>query len=64
MSADEQHPKASETPELLESGLLLQEQGLLLLLAEIRALQAMIPAGDRELPTDAETEAGFDNMPV
>ncbi len=60
----DQMPKANETPELLETGFMLQEQGLMLLLAEIRALQAMIPAGERELPTEAETEAGFDNMPV
>ena len=60
----DQKPKANETPELLETGFMLQEQGLIFLLAEIRALQAMIPAGERELPTEAETEAGFDNMPV
>lgn len=56
-------PKGAE-PSAVEVGLRLQEDGLRLLLAEVRALQAMIPAGERELPTEAETEAGFDNMPV
>ena len=50
--------------EVLQLGLKLQEEGLRVLFSEIRALQAMIPVGDRELPTDAETEAAFDNMPV
>lgn len=50
--------------EVLQMGLKLQEEGLRVLFSEIRALQAMIPVGERELPTDAETEAGFDNMPV
>jgi hypothetical protein len=50
--------------EVLQMGLKLQEEGLRVLFSEIRALQAMIPVGERELPTDAETEAAFDNMPV
>lgn len=53
-----------DQPSLLETGLTLQQDGLALLLAEIKALQVMIPVGQRELPTDTETEAGFDNMPV
>lgn len=57
-------PQPAKAPEMLEAGLALQEEGLRLLFAEIRALQAMIPVGERELPTEAETEAGFDNMPV
>lgn len=49
---------------VLEAGAALQEEGLRLLFAEIRALQAMIPVGERELPSEAEIEQGFDNMPV
>jgi hypothetical protein len=50
--------------ELLETGIKLQGQGLELLLAEMRALAAMIPGAPVHHPTEAETEAGFDNMPV
>lgn len=50
--------------ELLEAGIELQHQGLELLLAEMRALTALIPGEDSRLPTDAEIEAGFDNMPI
>ncbi len=64
MTAIGRNPKGHEEIPILDASLALQEEGLRLLLAEIRALQAMIPAGDRELPTDAETESGFDNMPV
>jgi hypothetical protein len=53
-----------EETELLEAGIELQHQGLELLLAEMRALSALIPGEDSRLPTDAEIEAGFDNMPV
>ena len=53
-----------EETELLEAGIELQHQGLELLLAEMRALSALIPGEDSSLPTDAEIEAGFDNMPV
>jgi len=50
--------------ELLAAGIELQQQGLELLLAEMRALAAMMP-GDESTPrTDAEVEEGFDNMPV
>ena len=48
----------------VKSGFQLQEAGLHLLLAEVMALQAMIPIGDRELPGEDEIEKGFDNMPV
>jgi hypothetical protein len=51
---------------LLDSGLKLQSQCLDLLLAEMQALAQVIPAA-AAVPgpkTDAETEAGFDNMPV
>ena len=34
------------------------------LLAEMHALAAMMPGEEADLPTDAEVEAGFDNMPV
>lgn len=50
--------------DLLAAGIDLQQQGLELLLAEMRALAAMIPGEEGELRTDAEVEEGFDNMPV
>lgn len=50
--------------DLLAAGIELQHQGLDLLLAEMRALAALMPGEDTRLPTDAEIEAGFDNMPV
>ena len=50
--------------ELLAAGIKLQHQGLELLLAEMRALAALMPGEDSRLPTDAEIEAGFDNMPI
>ena len=50
--------------ELIEAGIELQSQGLGLLLAEMRALAALMPGDESELPSDAEVEAGFDNMPV
>lgn len=53
-----------EETELLAAGIELQHQGLDLLLAEMRALAALMPGEDSRLPTDAEVEAGFDNMPV
>jgi hypothetical protein len=53
-----------EEVDLLTAGIELQQQGLDLLLAEMRALAALLPGEDSRLPTDAEVEAGFDNMPV
>jgi hypothetical protein len=53
-----------EEAELLQTGIKLQQQGLDLLLAEMRALAALMPGEDTRLPTDAEIEAGYDNMPV
>ncbi len=50
--------------DLLAAGIELQHQGLELLLAEMRALAALMPGEDSSLPTDAEVEAGFDNMPI
>jgi hypothetical protein len=50
--------------DLLAAGIELQQQGLGLLLAEMRALAALMPGEDSRRPTDAEVEAGFDNMPV
>lgn len=50
--------------ELLAAGIELQQQGLELLLAEMRALAALMPGEDSRLPTDAEIEAGFDNLPI
>lgn len=51
---------------LIEAGLSLQNEGLQLLLAEMQALAALIPAAVPASPptSDAEVEAGFDNMPV
>lgn len=50
--------------DLLAAGIVLQHQGLELLLAEMRALSMILPGDDSRLPTDAEIEAGFDNMPI
>lgn len=50
--------------DLVVASIELQQQGLELLLAEMRALAALMPGEDSRLPTDAEIEAGFDNMPV
>jgi len=50
--------------DFLAAGFQLQNQGLELLLAEMRALAALMPGEDSQLPTDAEVEAGFDNMPI
>jgi hypothetical protein len=50
--------------ELLQAGMKLQEQGLDLLLAEMRALAMLIPGAAMHHPTEAEIEASFDNMPV
>lgn len=49
---------------LLAAGMDLQQQGIALLLAEMHALAAMLPGENPHTPTDAEVEAGFDNMPV
>jgi hypothetical protein len=49
--------------DLLEAGLSLQTEGLKLLLAEMRALSALIPH-QADPPSDSEVEAGFDNLPI
>lgn len=55
---------------LIETGLQMQSQGLSLLLAEMQALAGMMPGAvaPADMKTfaevEAETEAGFDNMPV
>lgn len=58
----------TQEAELLDAGLALQSQGLKLLLAEMRALAALMPVADQTGASTAETdekvEAGFDNMPV
>jgi len=73
-----QHPAdlIPQETDLVEAGLTLQHQGLQLLFAEMRALAALMPGnpsasaihpGGNHRPdasTDAEIEAGFDNMPV
>lgn len=53
-----------EEADLLAAGLEIQTQGLELLLAEMRALAALMPGDPAPSATDAEVEAGFDNMPV
>ncbi len=50
--------------ELITAGIKMQQQALDLLLVEMRALASLMPGEDSRLPTDAEVEAGFDNMPV
>lgn len=64
---------AGKEADLIQSGLALQAQGLDLLLTEMHALAALMtlstapkPAKDTEseAAAEAETEAGFDNMPV
>lgn len=42
----------------------LQAQGLDLLRAEMLALARLMPGAEFPHPTEAETEAAFDNMPV
>jgi hypothetical protein len=53
---------------LVESGLSLQSEGLKLLLAEMQALAALLPAAVPPKSTaaniDAQIEADQDNMPV
>lgn len=53
-----------EEADLVAAGIELQQQGLELLLAEMRALSALMPGKEPQEQTDAEIEAGFDNMPV
>lgn len=64
MTAREPADLIREETDLLTAGIELQQQGLDLLLVEMRALAAMLPGEKSPLPTDAEVEAGFDNMPV
>lgn len=47
----------------LAAGAQIQQQGLDLLLAEMRALAALMPGGAQDR-TEAEVEQDFDNMPV
>lgn len=64
MTARKNAATIRKEPTVLAAGLELQHQGLDLLLAEMRALVTLIPGENSDLPTDAEIEAGFDNMPV
>lgn len=50
--------------DLMATGVELQQQGLEFLLAEMHALATLMPGAEKPLPTDAEVEEGFDNMPV
>jgi hypothetical protein len=70
MTKDTSNDLIRKEAELVETGLALQAQGLDLLLAEMQALAGLMalttkpkPAVD-EAASEAETEAGFDNMPV
>ena len=70
MTKDTSNDLIRKETELVETGLALQAQGLDLLLAEMQALAGLMAlttkpksAGD-EAASEAETEAGFDNMPV
>lgn len=53
-----------EEADLVAAGMALQHQGLQLLLAEMRALAALMPGERSHSPSDAEIEADYDNMPV
>jgi hypothetical protein len=57
-------PLAREKAAALVAGVDLQQQGLRLLLAEMRALAVLLPCAAAHPPSDAEVEAQFDNMPV
>lgn len=50
--------------DLIEAGAKLQEQGLDLLLAEMRALATLLPGYAPAPATEDEAERSFDNMPV
>jgi hypothetical protein len=52
--------------DFVAAGVALQEQGLAVLLAEMRALASLMTGANAHGPTpdEAETEAAFDNMPV
>ncbi len=50
--------------QVIEAGLQAQTTSLELLLAEMRALAALLPGQGDEPRSDAEIESGFDNMPI
>ena len=50
--------------DLLRTGSDLHFRGLDLLVAEMRALAAILPGMATPHQTEAETEAGFDNLPL
>ncbi len=63
------HDPLRNEADLISAGLSLQTDGLKLLLAEMQGLAALMtpvpPSGaSPDATTDAEVEAGFDNMPV
>jgi hypothetical protein len=70
MTKDASNDLIRKEAELVESGLALQAQGLDLLLAEMQALAGLMAlttkpkSAGHEAASEAETEAGFDNMPV
>lgn len=50
--------------DVMQAGLKAQARTLALMLAEMRALAALMPGQARPSRSDAEVEADFDNMPV
>lgn len=70
MTKDTSNDLIRKEAELIETGVALQAQGLDLLLAEMQALAGMMALTTKpksaadEAASEAETEAGFDNMPV
>lgn len=58
--------QAEDESEMVAASVALQEQGLELLRAEMQALKGIMEgaAHASEPSSDAEIEAGFDNMPV
>lgn len=50
--------------EMIEAGIAVQDQGLRMLLAEMRALAQLMPGRAEHHQTEAEIEEQFDNMPV
>lgn len=72
MTTPESKTLIEQEAELLETGLALQQEGLRLLLAEMTALATLMPWSEAAAladpaavaRTEAEVEAGFDNMPI
>ncbi|MDP3263241.1 MAG: hypothetical protein U1E06_01270 [Tabrizicola sp.] len=54
----------AQEPGAFEAGMAAEAIGLDILLAEMRALAALIPGHEIAPRSDSEIEADFDNMPV